>query len=156
MIKRYIYLAGAIYGVSYEEAIDWRTEIKSLFLPGLIGISPMRMKEFLSGKEKIGHSYEHDLLSNARAIWARDKMDVKTCDMIVAYMPRSINEKRPSTGTTVELGWADAFDKLIVLITDDPHLINHPLTGQAAGFIVPDIVRAAEVVNGVFGEYVVA
>lgn len=154
MTRKFIYLAGGIFGISYKEAVDWRTEIKSLLLPGLIGISPMRLKEFLHRKRKIGHSYEDDDLSNARAIWARDKMDVKTCDMLLAYMPREINEKRPSTGTTMELGWADAFDKPIVLITDDPHLIKHPLTGQAAGFIVPDIVRAAEVVNGVFGEYV--
>ena len=154
MTKKFIYLAGPIFGVSYKEAVDWRDEIKKMFLPGIVGISPMRLKEFLSKKRKIGHSYEDDDLSNARAIRTRDKMDVKICDMIVAFMPREMNEKRPSTGTTMELGWADAFDKPIVLITDDPHLIKHPLTGQAAGFIVPDIVRAAEVVNGVFGEYV--
>lgn len=153
-MTKFVYLAGPIFGVSYKEANDWREDIKAKFLPGIVGISPMRLKSFLSKKRKIGHSYEDDPLSNARAIKTRDYMDVKTCDMLLAWMPKALNEARPSTGTTMELGWADAFDKPIVLVTDDPHLIKHPLTGQAAGFIVPDLDSAAEIVNGVFGEYV--
>ena len=162
MPKKHVYLAGPIAGVSYDDATQWRDSVKRNFLPGIVGVSPMRMKEWLEGHEKIDNAYawlleekplEWHIGGSPSAIGTRDYHDVQNCDMLFAYLPRKYNEKRPSWGTSFEIGWAIALRKPVVLVTDDPSLSNHPLATTHIGFIVPDLAIGVEVVNAFFGAY---
>ena len=53
-MQKRVYLAGPIRGCSYDNATDWREyAIKELAKDGIIGVSPMRAKEFLRGIERL-------------------------------------------------------------------------------------------------------
>lgn len=162
-MKRFIYLAGPIAGCSYKEATDWREAVQEDFLPGIVGISPMRLKEWCKRTRKIRDVKQYAKIADeqewlisgeSHAIRARDFNDVRTCDMVFAYLPKVLNDRRPSWGTSIEIGWASAQQKPLVLVTDDKNLSNHPLVRESAGWIVPDLGTGVQVVNSVFGAYV--
>ena len=73
--------------------------------------------------------------------------------MILVYLPKEMNERRPSWGTSIEIGWASAHDKPIVLVTDDANLATHPLVRESVGWIVPDLDTGIQVVNSVLTVY---
>lgn len=163
MIKRYIYLAGPIAGCSYGEATDWREYVTARFMPGIIGISPMRLKEWcqrvntikdVSQYEKVTTEAEYLISGESHAIRARDFNDVRTCDMTFINLPKELNDRRPSWGTGIEIGWGSAIQKPMVLVTDDDNLAAHPLVRESAGWIVPTLEMGVAVVNSVFGDYV--
>lgn len=162
-MTKFIYLAGPIAGCSYKEATNWREAVVRDFLPGITGISPMRLKEWCARTRKIGDvsqykeitdETEYLLTGESHAIRARDYNDVITCDMVFAYLPLVLNKRRPSWGTSIEIGWASANEKPIVLVTDDDNLTSHPLVRESAGWIVPSLEQGIAVVNSVFGAYV--
>lgn len=163
-MKRFIYLAGPISGTNYAEATDWRQTVTGLFLPGIIGISPMRLKEWckkikaikdVKQYEKVASETDFLISGESRAINTRDMNDVRTCDMIFVYMPKWMNEKfGVSVGTVKEFGVAAECRKPVVLVTDDKKLAGHPLIREDAGWIVPTLEMGADVVNSVYGAYV--
>jgi nucleoside 2-deoxyribosyltransferase len=158
-----IYLAGPISDCSHGEATEWRKLVEAQFLPGIIGVSPMRLKDWCKRLDRIqdveqyreATSDEEFLISGeSHAICARDYNDVSTADMIFAYLPQVYNDRRPSWGTAIELGWASALRKPVVLVTDDKRLASHPLVRESVGWIVPTLAMGVDVVNSVFGVYV--
>lgn len=162
-MNKYIYLAGPIAGCSYKEATNWREAVSEDFLPGIVGISPMRLKEWAKRVRKITNvaqyarvAEEGDFLltGESHAICSRDRNDVRTCDMLFAYLPAELNKRRPSWGTSIEIGWASEAGKPIVLVTDDKSLAAHPLVRESVGWIVPTLELGVAVVNSVFGVYV--
>lgn len=164
MDRRFVYLAGPISGMSYGEATDWRQAITSLFLPGIVGVSPMRMKEWASKLKAIKDvkqyakvADEEDFLisGESHAINTRDMYDVRTCDMTLIYMPKSLTDKAGiSVGTVKEIGYAARDRKPMVLVTDDKKVAGHPLIREDIGWIVPTLEMGADVVNSVLGVYV--
>lgn len=116
MKKLTVYLAGAIKGLTDEEANSWRNEI-SLGLGNLDFniLNPMRRD--YRGRES---TYEaaHEIIS-------LDKLDIDNSDFLVVYY------KEPSVGTSMEVLYAWERNKPIVLISavpfDDipPWLIYH-------------------------------
>jgi len=162
-MPRFVYLAGPIAGCSYKQATDWREAVQTDFLPGIVGVSPMRLKEWCRGVRKIrgvkqfekaAETNEFLMTGESHAIRTRDFFDVRESDMILAYLPKELNKDRPSWGTAVEIGWASAISKPVVLVTDDKSLMAHPLIRESVGWIVPDLQLGAEVVNSVLGVYV--
>lgn len=162
-MTKYIYLAGPIAGCSYKEATSWREAVCEDFEPGIVGISPMRLKEWcrrvhkiksVAQYEKIADETEFLISGEGHAIRARDFNDVRTCDMILVYLPKELNERHPSWGTSIEIGWASAISKPVVLVTDDKNLAAHPLVRESVGWIVPSLELGVLVVNSVFGAYV--
>lgn len=151
---KYIYLAGPITGVSYKDTTQWRDTLE--FEPGIKGISPMRMKEFLSRKKKIGHSYpEQEIMGAARPIHTRDRYDCTHADAVLAYMPKEQAEIAgyPSLGTCIEMGWASAVGVPVVLVCDDKRVIGHPLVQGLAGWILPRLEDGVAAINGMFAAY---
>ena len=116
MAQPKVYLAGPIKGLSYDEATDWRVEARAeLSLQGMNGFSPMRAKHFLKDSLSISTdpTFYDNVIANPTAIVTRDRYDVMSCDMML------INEQGASSvslGTAVEIGWADAFRKPMVII----------------------------------------
>lgn len=157
-----VYLGGPIAGTSYEEATDWREEVASLLPPGIVAINPMRMKEWASKYKRIPRDYtslastkekDYLLTGEPHAIAARDFYDVANADMVLAYLPRHLSERRPSFGTLVEIGWATAQRVPVVLVTEDKRLVDHPLVRTHVGWIVPDLDVGVQAVVSVLAPF---
>jgi hypothetical protein len=80
-------------------------------------------------------------------------MDVRMCDLTLAYMPKSSNDPWPSVGTISELAWAAMINKPTILVSDDPRITDHPVIDSNAGWILPTLDMAIEVIVGVFKDY---
>ncbi len=79
MKEKLVYLAGPIKGLIYDDCTSWREyAIKELKKYGIIGVSPMRAKEYLDNGE-ILTAPDNRVLSCSRGIITRDKWDVRRC-----------------------------------------------------------------------------
>lgn len=162
-MKRFVYLAGPIAACTYGEATDWRLRVAKALAQrsdyGIAAVSPMRMKEWAARMEKIEGNYaaaagaDYRITGTPMAIRTRDHFDVKNADLLFAYLPREMNERRPSWGSAIEIGWASAYQKPVVLVTDDENLAKHPLILGSVGWIVPTLEEGIEAVLSVLGAY---
>ena len=76
-MEKSVYLAGAIKGLTYKGCNDWREYAKQeLAKHKIIGISPMRAKEFLDTGKLLQENYDH-VIASQEGVVARDRMDVK-------------------------------------------------------------------------------
>jgi nucleoside 2-deoxyribosyltransferase len=147
-----VYLAGPIAGCNQAEANDWRVEVRGKLANfGVVGISPLRCEPIVG--ERYMLNYADPKFGTARAISSKNLFDVRHCDMILAYLPRDINERRPSYGTICELAWAHVLGKPTVLVTDDPVLREHPVINVNAGWVLDTLDEAVEVLVGVLTVY---
>lgn len=115
-----VYLAGPITGLDYDDAIDWRDDVKQELWEKsngtILGVSPMRAKEHLKN-HVLNETHWDGLLTTPKGIVARDRNDVKTADLVLFNM---LCATKTSIGTCVEFGWADAFGIPSVLVMEDP------------------------------------
>lgn len=144
MIMSKVYLAGAIAGLAYNEATDWRDHAqRRLALAGIKGYSPMRAKKFLENRPVLGGADDTHPLTSGAGIVARDRFDVMTCDLVLVNL---LGAERVSIGTMFEIAWADAFRKPVVLAMEEGNIHQHLFVHQTVGFIVPTLDEAIEVV----------
>ncbi len=151
-MKKYIYLAGPIAGTTREEANDWRNDVKSRLVDGIIGISPLRCEPLI--KERYEVSYEDKRFGTAAAISGKNWLDTVACDLILIHLPKEMNDRRPSYGTIIELGWAIGMRKPIIIVTDDPAVVNHPLISANVNWIFDNFDDALDTIHGLFQDYV--
>lgn len=149
-----VYLAGPIGGCNKYEASDWRDyTVDYLFEQRIVGVSPLRC-EPIGGERYDFHGNSHDpKFGSARAIGSKNIFDVRHCDMTLVYLPREINERKPSYGSIIELAWAHMLGKPTVVVTDDPALSGHPVVGSCAGWLLDDLDQGLEVVVGILAVY---
>lgn len=150
-----VYLAGPIEGLHYSEATDWREyTAASLWQANLGSIDPMRGKSFLAGKMLHHENYAHDINCDTWSITQRDRFDVMRSDALLAYLGHW--QPGASAGTLIELGWADAARIPIVVCTgENEHgvkLGQHPMVRGVAGWIVPSLGEAIDVLWMLLGE----
>lgn len=148
-IKPRIYLAGPITGLSYGEARNgWRAEFASLVDANLIDLfSPMRQEGHLAEIQHIEHKAYDGILSQAKAIVAKDRLDVQRADLVVACF---LGAKAISLGTAIELGWADAMGKTTLIVMEpegNPH--DRFFLTEMADFRVQTVREAAEVASAI-------
>lgn len=147
-----IYLAGPITGLSFTEATDWRFYVKQRLPSYIKSLSPMRAKSYLDvlgqcGSDgKIKQTYEDYALSSEKGINSRDFNDVKRCDLILVNM---LGAKTVSIGTVMEIAWARAFGKLVVLAMEPGNIHDHTMLKYACGFITPTLDEAINLVVGI-------
>lgn len=137
---RNVYLAGPIEGCDDSEINDWRNKADGI-LEGMSanrvrGISPFRAQE-----KKYDGTHDY-----AKAIIAKNFYDSKKCEAILAYLPKEINERRHSYGTTMEIAWFYMMQKPIFLVTDDAHLTWHPIIRGTTGFIYDDLADGCQAI----------
>ena len=152
MIERKIYLAGPISGVSWDTATEWRRDFSKKLQrisPVLHAASPLRKKEYLSGRESIATFVEESLspLSTARGIMTRDHWDCMDSHLIVANL---LGTQRVSIGTVMEIAWAHAYRKPLILVmekTGNPH--DHPMITEATGFRVDNLDDAVHLCGAI-------
>lgn len=89
----------------------------------------------------------------ARAIASKNLFDVQNSDITLAYLIRELNERRASYGTTIEIAWAKAFAKPVILVTDDPYLQEHPVMQACASWSLTTLDEAFDVIEGITKGY---
>ena len=130
---RFVYLAGPILGCTAGEANDWRQYVHSKLFPhNIMGISPLRC-EPIHGTHYTADYPDHKF-GVPRAIAAKNKFDVRMCDITLAVLPMPIPPKTQSYGTLEEIAWADEAGKMTIQVTDDPAIIRHPVVDSARGW----------------------
>ena len=151
MTKKYIYLAGPIAQCNYQEANDWRSYVRDKLHTNIIGISPLRCEPMEGETYGPGNDPRYN---PPGAIAAKNWYDTEKCDLILASMPRELNQRRPAYGTTIEIGWAIGLKKPIILVTDDEYLTEHPLIRANVNWVFEDFQNAIDVIHGLFDDYV--
>lgn len=147
-----VYLAGPICGRTYQENCEWREHVARRLPPSIIVASPMRHKEYLRGvgvmtanDDANGRAYSSD-----SGIMGQDRFDVMNCAVLLANF---LGTDVVSKGTVMEVAWADAFRKPIVLCMEDGNIHDHPMIRQASHFITPSLDDAIDIVWNVLSPY---
>lgn len=147
MDLNYVYLAGPISGLSWEEATGWRDYAKKNFLPHVVGLSPLRGKEYLASEQAIGKTYPKTLMSNSRAINSRDRFDTRRADLVLMNL---LGCKTVTVGTMIEVGWANMAGVPIVLVMEaSGNVHEHPMVRECAGFFAETVEDGVALVNAV-------
>ncbi len=161
-MSKTVYLAGPITGETFEGCTDWREFARKSLAPGICGLSPLRAKDYLAGENKIGDSYEGLALSSARGIMTRDYFDVQNCDIVIANVKGASSV---SIGTVMEIAWAKAFDKPLILVIEPSefeatgnlrsrgNIHEHAMIREATGFRVETLEEAVLVANAILADY---
>mgnify|MGYP001573957807 CR=1 FL=1 len=140
-----VYLAGPISGTSYGESTGWREHVSAQFPPHIVGVSPMRGKRYLSQEKHIADSYG-TALSSQKGITCRDRMDVMRSDLVLVNL---LDAQKVSIGTVMEIAWADAWRKPLVIVMGEHNMHWHAMIREVAGFIVPTLDEAIAITSAV-------
>lgn len=155
MAKPIVYLAGAIAGIAFKDAMDWRVDAGCILANrGIECLNPMREKR----RESLGaviatdfHQYEQSgAFFTSRGIMARDFNDVKRCDALLVNL---LGAEKPSLGTVMEMGWAYCLRKPVVVVMEkkgNPH-DNHPMLHEAMPFRFETLYDAIDAVAIILG-----
>ena len=147
-MSKKVYLAGPIRGLTYEGCNSWREyAIKELAEHNIIGISPMRCKEYLNTGELLLECDENPL-SSSKGIVIRDRWDVtKNCDILLANL---LGAEKVSIGTMFEYGWADAMRKPIITIMESQgNVHDHAFIKETTGFRVKTLEEALKIARAI-------
>jgi len=136
-MKQYkVYLSGPIASLSPSEALEWRVYarafLKEYSNDQVIGICPMRHSTYKDTGRLDRKAV--DILKDAAACYARDKNDIKECDLVFVNVMSP--PERISMGTNIEVGWADAFGKPIIAAVDEGGVYEKDLLFRATVDIV--------------------
>lgn len=147
-----LYLAGPIAGCSLEEAKGWREIVKTNLNPNISCINPIRnTKEWdKNGTASIEGQSDCPTVAT-RALAVRSYMDVRRSNGIFCYLPKFMNERRPSVGTIMEIAYGHALGIPTLLVTDDDYFKRHPLMQECVGWNVNTIEEGIYVANTIFG-----
>ncbi len=151
----YIYLAGPITGCTDGEANDWRSKMEAdLESMGFVGVSPLRCEPIVG--DVYQPEYDDNQFGHPQVIAAKNKEDVRRCDLTFAYLPA---EHPASVGTLQEIGWAAGMDKPIILLTDNDYVRNNAVIKATVPWRFTEAeggwTKALEVIEGIFGVYTV-
>lgn len=148
MSKFKVYLAGPIAGLTYDEGQDWREHaVSALAQHGIAGYSPLRQKSFLRDAGVIGKSAFTNPMASDRGIMTRDHNDCQTADAILCNL---LGAKSVSQGTVMEIAWAYAYRKpLIVVMEETNNLHDHPMVRAAIDYRVTSLDQAIAITAAV-------
>ena len=148
-IKKTVYLAGPITGLTHDQArYGWRQKFDYLMPAHILCASPMRGKEFLQdhGILSSGDDYPDHAMATSEGITTRDYNDVKTSDAMVTCYTESNNT--PSLGTAVEYGYAWSHQVPIIAVGPaDEVNIRHLMLKRMMAYRVDTIEEAAVIVT---------
>jgi nucleoside 2-deoxyribosyltransferase len=155
MSNIHVYLAGPITGQTVAEANDWRTWMSiNLSAAGtdIVGVSPLRCEPIIG--EVYGPEYADNMFGTPQVIAAKNKEDVRRCDITFAYLPA---EHPASVGTLQEIGWAAGMGKPIILVTDNDYVRENAVIKATVPWRFSEeeggFQKAVDVVNGIFRVY---
>jgi nucleoside 2-deoxyribosyltransferase len=157
-MKKFVYGAGPIAGLTEEEATTWRKDVGDKLYDASSGkivlISPLRCEPIEEGMTYTSPGAVDKMWSDPRAINAKNWLDTESSDLVLAYLPKEMNERRPSIGTIIEIGWSIGLKKPLIVVSDDKQIMEHPLIECNAAWRLDELDDAVEVIIGLFGDYV--
>jgi len=75
-----------------------------------------------------------EAIASDSGIVARDRMDVRTSDLMIAYL---VDAPGISAGTAIEYGWADAFGTPVITVMEEKNgVYDHPMIRGLSGYRV--------------------
>jgi nucleoside 2-deoxyribosyltransferase len=110
-------------------------------------LSPMRQEGHLAEiPGPIGAFAPNNVaIATQRAIVAKDKLDIRRSDLVVANF---LGATRVSIGSVAEIGFASALDKGIILIMEPAgNVHDHVFVNEMSDVIVRSVKEAADIVN---------
>jgi len=141
-----MYTAGPIKGLTYKGASNWREYVRDemdRLSPWIKTISPVRGDHAQKGTEQIIISDSKDhIFTTKYAINQRDYNDVQRADIIFVNL---LDTDVVSIGTVMEIAWARAFAKPVVLLMEDGNIHDHPLLRYPAGYITNNLDKGIHV-----------
>jgi len=148
MPKKTVYLAGPIGGKTKMEANGWRDTIQHrLKLHNIQGVSPLRCEPIINGVYDTLGDKEDKCFGTAQAIGSKNEFDVRSCDILLAYLPTL------SMGTLIEIGMGKALAKPVIVVADDPEFLFHPVIQHCSSWSLHDLEDALDVIIGVLEDY---
>jgi hypothetical protein len=143
-----VYLGGSITGQTYDGATGWREYVsRELFSHGIKSLDPMRGKAYLSKEEMIADSYT-EVMATIKGITTRDRFDCTRADLVLFNFEGA---EHVSVGSCIEVGWADAARIPIVVVMSEGNPHWHGMIRECAGFIVPTLDAAIDVIARILG-----
>lgn len=143
-MNKTIYLAGAMKGLTWEDANRWRVQFALKMPKHIQTLSPIRGKlEETDRGDIIPNSIESSSIHSSVGINVRDYNDVRTCDLVVANL-QGMHDK--SVGTIMEIAWTRVFSKpcILILPEEDGGWSDHPML-RYGNILVKDLTEAANV-----------
>lgn len=144
-----VYLAGPITGCSYKGCTEWRQEIIKDFkktTKGIVGISPMRGKDYLLNETKLSAMGGNapKILAKGKHINSRDSEDVERCDMVLMNL---LGATIVSIGTMMELGYARHKTPVVLVMEPEGNLHDHAMVRAQADYIVHTLEDAVDLIK---------
>lgn len=145
-MKKLVYLAGPISGLSYEDATQWRLDVaEKLHRYWIKCLSPLYGKHYLKDVEKIADTYENIALSSAKGITSRDRFFCQQADVLFVNL---LGAEKVSIGTVMEIAWADSYGKPIVLVIEESgNVHDHGMIREVSAFRVSTIDAGIQIVT---------
>ena len=141
MIK--VYAAGPMANIDAAYARSWRSLLQLNVGNKAQIISPTRGSEHLEFYSMLGEG--DSPLRTSKGLTTRDRFDVQRCDIVFANF---LGATKPSLGTCIEFGWADAFGKPVIAVMDKTNPHQHAMMNEIAGYIVPTLEEGIQVLKG--------
>jgi nucleoside 2-deoxyribosyltransferase len=143
MNKYTIYMAGPIKGLSYDAATDWRVWLTNHLRDYNVEcLDPLRGKDELRGETSIDRVEYDSPMSCPKGIYVRDRFDALRCDLLLVNLR---DAKKPSIGSAMEIAWADACHKPIILVMEPGNVHEHAMILGACGFRAQCLEEAAAI-----------
>lgn len=147
----HVYLAGPITGLTYDEGQDWRLYAQRFFATrGIDARSPLRGKAYLRDQGKLeaadyGHIHP---LSGDHGIVTRDRNDTITASLVFANL---LGAERVSSGTCIELGWADTARVPSIVVMEEGGLHDTHMVRGVSGFVMRSLEPALDLALTILG-----
>lgn len=136
-MKRKLYLAGPMTGLTLEESAEWRIAAADRLEPLYECFSPLRGKSYLKGQTHKSDGPER--AGGDKGIFRRDRWDVRTSDVVLANF---VGSTSISIGTLFEIAWANALEKFVIVVMEPTNLHQHAFVRQAASIVVSNMDEA--------------
>jgi len=153
-MNKIVYLAGPIAGCTEKEANDWRYYVQGNLPVGITGISPLRCEPLEPGMRYTEEGATSKMWCDPRAIATKNWLDTEAADVVLSYLPKEMNDRRPSVGTIIEIGWAIGMRKPLIMVSDDEYIMNHALIKHHASWRLDNLDDAIDVIIGLFADYI--
>jgi nucleoside 2-deoxyribosyltransferase len=146
--ERTVYLAGPITGLTFDGTNDWRKQVQVKLKAPIVGLSPLRCKNYLAGVQGklASDSYAHLALSTPQGITTRDRFDCQRADVVLFNF---LGAERVSVGTCIEIGWADSARRPMIAVMEPGNLHDHAIVRATVPFIVGSLDEAIDLIHAI-------
>jgi nucleoside 2-deoxyribosyltransferase len=152
-MKKFIYLAGPISGLTYTQArFGWRKTIMEEVTEDVTVLSPMRHEGHLAelptviDEKTLGSHF----FSHPKVIVTKDLLDIDVSSLVVANF---LGAPAISKGTLHEVGYAFAKKKPIITLMEDKGNPNDgPFLREMSAIVLASLDDAVLVINSLLSE----